>query len=217
MSNERASGGPGVGTVDMKLEVVVIPVSDVDRAKRFYGGLGWRLDADLVTGPGRRVLQLTPPGSDCSIHFGNGITTAVPGSAQGILVVYEMESARSELIGHGVDVSEAFHYGPNGPVPGPDPEGRSYFTRASFSDPDGNGWVLQEIKTRLPGRGLGNDVATLTELLREAEDRHGKYQATAPEHHWSGWYAAYLIARQRGKSSDDSAKDAALHVEGAHR
>src|SRR5262252_5370084 len=203
MSKEQATRAPGAGAVDMKLEVVVIPVSDVDRSKRFYGSLGWRLDADLVLGPDRRVVQLTPPGSDCSIHFGKGITKAAPGSAQGmILVVDDMAAARTDLIGHGVEVSEPFHLGPSGPVPGPDPEGRSYFTRASFSDPDGNGWVLQEIKTRLPGRGFGNDVATLTQLLREAEERHGAYEATAPKHHWSDWYAAYVVARQRGDSAD---------------
>jgi catechol 2,3-dioxygenase-like lactoylglutathione lyase family enzyme len=213
MRDEQTVQGPNAATVDMKLEVVVIPVSDVDRAKRFYGALGWRLDADLALGPDRRVVQLTPPGSDCSIQFGQGITRAVPGSAQGmILVVYDMESARAELTGHSVDVSEPFHFGANGPVPGPDPEGRSYGTRAAFSDPDGNGWVLQEIKTRLPGRGLSNDVATLTELLREAEERHGNYEATAPKHHWSGWYAAYVVARERGRTADESAKDAAVHM-----
>jgi catechol 2,3-dioxygenase-like lactoylglutathione lyase family enzyme len=199
----------------MKLEVVVIPVSDVDRAKRFYGGLGWRVDADIVLGPDRRVVQLTPPGSDCSIHFGKGITKAAPGSAQGtILVVYDMASARAELIGHGVEVSGPYHLGPDGPVSGADPEGRSYFTRAAFSDPDGNGWVLQEIKTRLPGRGLSNDVATLTALLREAEERHGAYEPTAPKHHWSDWYAAYVVARQRGRTTDDAVKDAGRHMEG---
>ncbi len=218
MGSEDAPGSPNAAAVDMKLEVVVIPVSDVDRAKRFYGGLGWRLDADLVTGPDRRVVQLTPPGSDCSIHFGKGMTKAAPGSAQGmILVVYDLQSARTELIGHGVDVTEAFHMGANGRVPGADPEGRSYFTRASFNDPDGNGWVLQGIKTRLPGRGLGNDVATLTELLREAEERHGSYEATAPKHHWSAWYAAYVVARERGGTADDAAKDAAVHMESARR
>ena len=212
--SEQTAQSPNAATVDMKLEVVVIPVSDVDRAKRFYGGLGWRLDADLAIGPDSHVVQLTPPASDCSIHFGKGITKAVPGSAQGmILVVYDMESARAELIGHGVAVSEAFHFGANGPVPGADPEGRSYATRASFGDPDGNGWVLQEIKTRLPGRGLGNDIATLTELLREAEERHGNYEATAPKHHWSNWYAAYLVARERGRTAEDAVKDAGLHME----
>jgi catechol 2,3-dioxygenase-like lactoylglutathione lyase family enzyme len=205
-------------TVDMKLEVVVIPVSDVNRAKHFYGNLGWRLDADLVPGPGLRVVQLTPPGSDCSIHFGSGITKAAPGSAQGtILVVPDMKSARADLIARGAEVSEPFHLGANGPAPGSDPEGRSYFTRASFSDPDGNGWVLQEIKTRLPGRGLGHDVATLTRLLREAEEHHGNYEASAPKHHWSDWYAAYIVARQRGRTADDAAKDAGLHMENVLR
>src|SRR5262245_55090823 len=140
--------------VNMKLEVVVLPVSDVDRAKRFYAGLGWRLDADFTAGD-FRVVQLTPPGSQCSIHFGMGVTPAAPGSVQNLfLVVFDIEEARAELIGRGVDVSEAFHYaGIRGPrVPGPDPERRSYATFASFSDPDGNGWLLQEIKTRLPGR-----------------------------------------------------------------
>jgi catechol 2,3-dioxygenase-like lactoylglutathione lyase family enzyme len=216
-SNERATQGEGAESIDMKLEVVVIPVSDADRAKRFYGGLGWRIDADLAIGPDRRVVQLTPPGSECSIHFGKGITAAAPGSAQGYLIVDDIEAGRAELIGHGVTVSEAFHFGPNGLAPGPDPQHRSYATRASFSDPDGNGWVLQEIKTRLPGRGLGNDVATLTELLREAEKRHGEYEPIAPKHHWSGWYAAYAIARQRGRTDEEAAKDAALHIESAAR
>jgi catechol 2,3-dioxygenase-like lactoylglutathione lyase family enzyme len=218
MSHEHADRTPSAEMVDMKLEVVVIPVSDVDRAKRFYADLGWRLDADLAIGPDRRVVQLTPPGSDCSIHFGKGITKAVPGSAQGmILAVYDIESARAELLGRGVDVSEAFHLGANGPVAGADPEGRSYATRASFKDPEGNGWVLQEIKARLPGRGLGNDVGTLTELLREAEERHGNYEATAPKHHWSGWYAAYVVARERGMTADDAAKEAAVHMDHARR
>jgi len=141
--------------VDMKLEVVVIPVSDVDRAKRFYEGLGWRLDADFP-GPGDwRVVQLTPPGSPCSIHFGKGVTAAAPGSVQNLyLVVSDIEAARAELKGHGVDVSEAFHFTGFGGtrVPGHDPEGRSYATHATFKDPDGNGWLLQEIKQRLPGR-----------------------------------------------------------------
>ena len=218
MRSEDAARSPHSAAVDMKLEVVVIPVSDVDRAKHFYGGLGWRLDADLAIGPERRVVQLTPPGSDCSIQFGKGITKAVPGSAQGmILVVYDMEPARAQLIGRGVEVSAPFHFGANGLVPGADPEGRSYATRASFNDPDGNGWVLQEIKTRLPGRGLGNDIGTLTELLREAEERHGNYEARAPKHHWSDWYAAYIVARERGRTADDAANDAAVHMESGRR
>ena len=155
MSSEPPTQIPSAGKVEMKLEVVVLPVSDVDRAKRFYGGLGWRLDADFTSGEDIRVVQLTPPGSQCSIQFGKGLTTAVPGSAQGLyLVVFDLEAARAELIGRGVDVSQVFHYaGIRGPrLAGPDPEGRSYRTWASFSDPDGNGWLLQEIKTRLPGR-----------------------------------------------------------------
>jgi catechol 2,3-dioxygenase-like lactoylglutathione lyase family enzyme len=203
--------------VDMKLEVVVIPVSDVDRARRFYEGLGWRLDADF-TGDDWRAVQLTPPGSPCSIHFGKGVTTAAPGSVQGLfLIVDDIEAARAELIAKGVDVSEAFHYaGVLGPrLPGPDPERRSYSSYASFSDPDGNRWLLQEVNTRLPGRGFGLDVATVTELLREAETGHGQYEATAPKHHWSGWYAAYVVAREQGKTPEEAAKDAARHMESA--
>ena len=141
-----------VGTVDMKLEVVTLPVSDVDRAKAFYESLGWRLDADIVRGVSFRVVQLTPPHSACSISFGKGLTTAAPGSAQRLLlVVSDIDAAREDLIGRGVEVSEAFHL-EGGRVPGRDPQGRSYQTYASFSDPDGNGWLLQEITTRLPGR-----------------------------------------------------------------
>ena len=142
-------------SIDLKLEVVVLPVSDVDRAKRFYEGLGWRLDADFPGAGDFRVVQMTPPGSQCSIHFGKGVTTAAPGSVQNLyLVVSDIEAARAELIGHGVDVSGAFHFPGFGgkPVPGPHPEGRSYSTFATFRDPDGNGWLLQEITTRLPGR-----------------------------------------------------------------
>ncbi|MEO8524631.1 MAG: VOC family protein [Caldimonas sp.] len=206
----------------MKLEVVVIPVSDVERAKRFYLGMGWRLDADFASGESWRVVQLTPPGSPCSFFIGKGLTKATPGSVQGLLLmVDDIEAARAELIGYGVDVSEAFHFegglhftGTEGRVPGPDPAHRSYFTFASFNDPDGNGWVLQEIKTRLPGRGVGSaDVATLTELLREAEEHHGGYEATAPKHHWSGWYAPYIVARERGKTPEEAAREAVRHVE----
>jgi catechol 2,3-dioxygenase-like lactoylglutathione lyase family enzyme len=152
MSSDTSAGMPEVGTVDMKLEVVTLPVSDVDRAKAFYQSLGWRLDADIVRGDAFRVVQLTPPHSACSISFGKGVTTGEPGSVQRlILAVYDIDAARNELTKRGIDVSEVFHLA-GGPVPGPDPEGRSYQTYASFSDPDGNGWLLQEIKTRLPGR-----------------------------------------------------------------
>jgi catechol 2,3-dioxygenase-like lactoylglutathione lyase family enzyme len=229
VSNEHASQIPSAAKVDLKLEVVVIPVSDVDRSKRFYEGLRWRLDADFAFENGFRVVQFTPPGSGCSVQFGTKITSAAPGSAQGLyLIVSEIEAARDELVARGAAVSEVFHAGAPGAqfqrdgtsarLRGPAPDGASYRTFASFSDPDGNGWLLQEIKTRLPGRGLSNsDVATLTELLREAEDRHGKYEATAPKHHWSGWYAAYIVARERGKAPEEAAKDGATHIESADR
>ncbi|HWZ70867.1 MAG TPA: VOC family protein [Casimicrobiaceae bacterium] len=229
MSNEHATQAPSAARVDLKLEVVVIPVSDVDRAKRFYGSLGWRLDADFAFDNGFRVVQFTPPGSGSSVQFGTNITSAAPGSAQGTyLIVSEIEAARDELATRGAGISEVFHAGTPGAqfqrdgrssrVSGPAPDHASYGSFATFNDPDGNGWLLQEIKTRLPGRGLSNlDVATLTELLRETEERHGKYEATAPKHHWSGWYGAYIVARERGRSPDEAAKDAALHVEGAGR
>jgi catechol 2,3-dioxygenase-like lactoylglutathione lyase family enzyme len=209
---------------DLKLEVVAIPVSDVDRAKRFYESLGWRVDADFTNGDDWRLVQMTPSGSTCSVMFGKGFTTAAPGSAQGtFLVVDDVAAARAELIGRGAGVSEVFHFdgmalraaGTKGRVPGPDPEGRSYLSFASFSDPDGNSWLLQEVTTRLPGRGLSLDVATLTELLRETERRHGEYEPTAPKHHWSDWYAAYIVARERGRTPEEAAEDAALHMEGA--
>ena len=224
-SNEHATQIPTKATVDLKLEVVILPVSDVERAKRFYEGLGWRLDADFTTGEDWRAVQLTPPGSPCSIIFGKGVTTAVPGSVQGtFLIVDDVEAARAALIESGADVSEVFHFDSGlyvdgkGRVPGKDPKGRSYSSWASFSDPDGNSWMLQEIKTRLPGRGVSNlDVASLTELLRETETRHGEYEPTAPKHHWSEWYAAYIVARERGRTPDEAAKDGALHMETARR
>jgi catechol 2,3-dioxygenase-like lactoylglutathione lyase family enzyme len=222
LSNERATNVPSAGVSDTKLEVVVLPVADVERAKRFYERLGWRVDADFASGEDWRALQLTPPGSPCSVIFGKGVTTAAPGSVQGLLlIVDDIESARAELIGHGVDVSEVFHFdgglhvnGTYGRAPGPDPQGKSYSSFASFSDPDGNGWLLQEVTTRLPGRGYGVDVETLTALLREAEERHGKYEPIAPKHHWSVFYSAYLVARERGSAPDEAAQDAKRQVEG---
>jgi catechol 2,3-dioxygenase-like lactoylglutathione lyase family enzyme len=201
---------------DLKLEVVVVPVSDIDRAKRFYEGLAWRTDADLIAGDGQRVVQLTPPGSECSIHLRQGKNDGRAALGPGTwLIVSEIEAARADLLGRGADVSGVFHFTPErkGPVPGPDTEGRSYRTFASFSDPDGNAWLLQEITTRLPGRGLGRDVATLTGLLQEAEKRHGEYEPTAPKHHWSGWHAAYTVAREQGRTPDEASKAAALHLE----
>src|SRR5688572_8650394 len=198
MSSTETIKGPAMETdltdmVDLKVEVVVIPVSDVDRAKRFYESLGWRLDADFAAGDAWRLVQMTPPGSPCSIMFGKGFTTAVPGSLQGtFLVVDDLEAARTQLMGNGVDVSEVFHFGGDllnarseGHTPGRDPKGRSYFSFASFNDPDGNGFLLQEVTSRFPGRGLSSDVATMTDLLQEAETRHGRYDAGAPKHHWS--------------------------------
>ena len=220
-NTERATQLPTAATVDLKLEVVVLPVSDVDRAKRFYEGLGWRLDADFSGVEDWRGVQMTPPGSPCSIHFGTGITPAAPGSVKNLyLVVSDMKAARAELVSRGVDVSEPFHFTTFGapPTPGPDPTGRSYATYATFSDPDGNSFLLQEIKTRLPGRGLSNlDVPNLTELLREAETRHGAYEPTAPKHHWSDFYAAYIVARQQGKTPEEAVNDGVRTVEGARR
>jgi len=215
ISNKHAAQVPNAATVDLKLEVVAIPVSDVDRAKAFYGSLGWTLDADFMVGKDFRAVQLTPPGSPCSIHLS---TTAVPGSAKGMfLVVSDIDAARRELIARGVAVSDVFHFdGNHHVVPGLDPERQSYGSYASFNDPDGNQWILQQVTTRLPGRGLGSmDVATLTELLRETEQHHGVYEPTAPKHHWSGWYSAYIVARQRGRTPDEAAKDARLHIEAA--
>jgi catechol 2,3-dioxygenase-like lactoylglutathione lyase family enzyme len=161
VSNETSTKVSGAAAVEMKLEVVVVPVSDVDRAKGFYQALGWRLDADFASGDDFRVIQLTPPGSPSSIIFGTGITSSEPGSAESlILVVNDIDAARDDVAGRGVEVSEVFHdvggvfhhAGKEGRVTGPDPQGRSYASWASFNDPDGNGWLLQEIKTRLPGR-----------------------------------------------------------------
>ena len=206
--SETASETPRARSVNMKLEVVVIPVSDVDRAKRFYGDLGWRLDADFVVGDTFRVVQFTPPGSPSSIHFGTGVTSAVPGSAQGLyLVVSDIEAARAELIGRGVDVSEVFHVAGPGqpPVSGPDPSGAA-ISYATFSDPDGNGWLLQEVTVRFPGRVDADDTtfASPTELasaLRRAEAAHGEQEKRTGERDadWPNWYAEYMVAEQAGK------------------
>lgn len=215
MNNEPIMADRNVASVDLKLEVVVLPVSDVERTKQFYAGLGWRLDANFTLADGRRLVQMTPPGSPSSIHFGDGITPAAPGSVRNTyLVVDDINTAREELVRRGAAVSEVFHLDANfTPAPGPDPQGQSYRSLAAFSDPDGNSWLLQEIKTRLPGRGFSSDTATLTDLLREAEKRHGEYEASSPKHHWSGWYAAYIVARERGKTADAAASDAAAAIE----
>ena len=218
---ENPTPAASARTIETKLEVLVLPVSDVDRAKRFYAGLGWRLDGDFSNGPGWRVVQMTPPGSQTSVHFGKGITTAAPGSVKGTyLVVEDVVAARAELIAKGADVSEPFHFTSIGGQlqPGVDPERRTYFTYATFSDPDGNSWLLQEITTRFPGRGFsGLDLATMTGLLRETEMRHGDYERVAPKHHWSDWYAAYMVAREQGRTPEEAVKDAGIHMESVLR
>ena len=200
--DDNATGDASVGTVDMKLEVVVIPVSDVGRATEFYKRLGWRQD---VTPPGSGVVQLTPPGSGCSVHFGANLTSAAPGSSKGYLIVSDIEAARKKLVAAGVEVSEIFHLGAKGPAGGPDPERRSYFSLASFSDPDGNQWLFQEITTRLPGRidatatsfGSASDLAN---AMRRAETAHGEHEKRTGQRdeNWPDWYAAYMVAEQAG-------------------
>ena len=214
----RSEVTPRARGVDMKLEVVVIPVSDVDRAKRFYGGLGWRLDADFAAGDDFRVIQFTPPGSGCSVIFGKNVTAAAPGSAQGLyLVVSDIEAARDELLRRGVGISEVFHdagdvhAGADEPylfgrlrVNGPDPDHRSYRSYASFSDPDGNGWLLQEVTVRLPGRVDADTTFTssteLAAALRRAEAAHGEHEKRTGQRDadWPNWYAEYMVAEQAG-------------------
>ncbi|RQH05373.1 glyoxalase [Paraburkholderia dinghuensis] len=208
--------------LDTKLEVIVIPVSDVDRAKLFYGGLGWRLDADYASDDGYfRVIQFTPPGSGCSVIFGKNVTTAAPGSTQGLyLIVSDVEAARKDLLGRGVATSEVFHdaagayAGPDEPylfgrirVSGPDPEHRSYRSFASFSDPDGNGWLFQELTHRAAGR-VDSDATTFTSsaelaaALRRAETAHGEHEKRTGgqrDENWPDWYATYMISEQGGK------------------
>jgi catechol 2,3-dioxygenase-like lactoylglutathione lyase family enzyme len=201
---------PSARTTDMKLEVVTIPVADVDRTKRFYGDLGWRLDADFVVGDAFRGIQFTPPGSPCSIQFGTGVTSAVPGSARGLyLVVSDIQSARVELINRGVDVSELFHRAGPGqpPLSGPDPARRSYFSYATFSDPDGNEWLLQEVTARFPGRIDANatsfaSVSDLASAMRRASVAHGEHEMRTGgqrDENWPDWYAEYMVAEQAGK------------------
>ena len=197
------------GPVDMKFEVTAIPVSDVDRAKRFYGNLGWRLDADFVVGDTFRGVQFTPPGSPASIHFGKGVTPAAPGSASGLfLVVSDIEAARTDLVSRGVNVSEIFHVAGPGhpPIPGLDPERRSYFSYATFKDPDGNTWLLQEVTVRFPGRVDANQtafasVADLATALRRAEAAHGEHEKRTGvrDANWPDWYAEYIAAEQAGR------------------
>jgi catechol 2,3-dioxygenase-like lactoylglutathione lyase family enzyme len=206
-----------VARVAMKLEAVVIPVSDVDRAKQFYGNLGWRLDADFPFDNGFRVVQLTPPGSGCSVQFGTKITSAAPGSAQGsYLIVSDIEAARDELVARGVEVSEVFHAatpgaqfqtnGTSGRVSGPAPDRASYRSYATLTDPDGNGWLLQEITTRLPSRidAATTSFASVSDLassLRRAEAAHGEHEKRTGQRdaNWPDWYAQYMVREQAGE------------------
>jgi len=220
VKSETLHDDASVASVDMKFEIVVIPVSDVDRAKQFYQKLGWRLDADFAAGDGFRVIQFTPPGSACSVIFGKNVTAAAPGSAQGLyLIVSDIAAAREDLASQGVKISEVFHdasgeYG--GPdeaylfgrrrVSGRDPERRSYRSFASFSDPDGNGWLLQEITRRLPGRidSASTSFASVNDLasaFRRAEAAHGEHEKRTGkrDENWPEWYAAYMVAEQSGK------------------
>jgi catechol 2,3-dioxygenase-like lactoylglutathione lyase family enzyme len=200
-----------VGKVAMKLEVITIPVSDVERAKEFYGRLGWRLDADFSKGDDR-VVQFTPPGSQCSVHFGRNVTSVAPGSAQSLwLIVSDIQAARDELVGRGIEVSEVFHYAgwnrvdPDARLSGPAPDRRSYASFVSFSDPDGNGWLLQEITTRLPGRVAGDttyaSAGDLAQALRRAEAAHGEHEKRMGQRdqNWPDWYAEYMRREQSGE------------------
>jgi catechol 2,3-dioxygenase-like lactoylglutathione lyase family enzyme len=195
-----------MSTTTQKFEVTTIPVADVDRAKAFYLSLGWRLDIDFEPAPGVRGVQFTPPGSQASIQFGKGTNTMEPGSVQGLfLVVEDIEAARDDLIARGVEVSDYVHLDlETGFAPGLDPERRSYASRATFADPDGNTWTLQEITERLPGRVEVRDTAALSQLLLETALYHGAYEAIAPQHDWWDWYAAYLDARQNGSTPDEA-------------
>jgi catechol 2,3-dioxygenase-like lactoylglutathione lyase family enzyme len=215
VTNERTIDA-SVAKVDMKLEAVVIPVSDVDRAKKFYGNLGWRLDADFAFDNGFRVVQFTPPGSGCSVQFGAKVTPATPGSAHGLyLIVSDVAAARKELIARGVEVSEVFHAGTpgaqfqpdgdKGRVKGAAPDHGSYRSFASFSDPDGNGWLFQEITTRLPGRvdraqtafASANDLSSALQRAAAAHGEHEKRIGQRDEN-WPAWYAEYMVREQAG-------------------
>ena len=212
MSSSPSESASGTPQVDMKLEVIRIPVSDVERSKQFYDSLGWRLDADIAVGDDFRILQYTPPGSGCSISFGKGVTSAPPGSGGGELVVSDIEAARDELIGRGVSPSEVFHGSPfpGGRLPGPDPERRSYRSYAAFDDPDGNEWILQEVTARLPGRIDSGDTTfssenDLASALRRAAAAHGEHEKRTGEadENWPDWYAAHMAAEQSGAELPD--------------
>ena len=212
MSSDAATNGSSAATLATKFEVTTLPVADVDRAKAFYQRLGWRLDIDFKPSPDTRAVQFTPPGSPASIQFGEGMTT-MSGPLQGLLLIVEdIEAARDDLIGRGADVGEIWHSEPGkGPMPGVDPQRTSYASRASFADPDGNQWQLQEITERLPGR-VETDVASDAELLHETALHHDAFEKAAPPHDWWDWYAAYYDARQTGATSDEAAAAAGRYM-----
>jgi catechol 2,3-dioxygenase-like lactoylglutathione lyase family enzyme len=214
-SGETTTDGSGSAPVPLRFEVTLLPVTDVDRAKAFYEGLGWRLDADFPIDDGYRVVQMTPPGSLASMQFGKGLTDMEPGSLDGLyLIVDDVEAARADLIARGAKVSEVWHgrgLGKDGKEPGPDPEHATYRSFASFADPDGNTWLMQEIHERLPGRVSG-DVASFAELLLETSIHHGAFEAIAPEHNWWDWYSAYIDARQRGAGPEASEQAADAYM-----
>jgi catechol 2,3-dioxygenase-like lactoylglutathione lyase family enzyme len=222
LDTATATRVPETRSSDLKLEVVILPVSDAERTKQFFASLGWREDADFVFTEDFRVLQFTPPGSEASLIFGTGVTTAVPGSAGSLLLaVDDIETVRAELIERGVEVSEIFHgvafsADGEGRVPGPDPERKSYGSYATFSDPDGNEFLLQEVSSRLPGRVDETPVATLAELLRETALHHDRFEKAAPAHDWWDWYAPYLSARQHGSTSEEATAAADLYMKEPH-
>jgi catechol 2,3-dioxygenase-like lactoylglutathione lyase family enzyme len=201
-----ATQKPATAKLPARFEVTTLPVADVDRAKAFYLSLGWRLDIDFEPAPGVRGVQFTPPGSQASIQFGENTNSMTPGSLQGLfLVVDDIVVAREDLIARGVEVGELWHLElGKGPVPGPDPQRGSYTSRATFADPDGNTWVLQEVTERLPGRVEVTDSAAQAELLLETAKRHGEFGAVAPPHDWWDWYGAYMNARQGGATPDEA-------------
>ncbi len=219
MSTATAVQTPETRTADFKLEVVILPVSDAERTKQFFTSLGWREDADFVFTEDFRVLQFTPPGSEAAIIFGTGVTDAVPGSVGSLLLaVDDIDAARAELIERGVEVSEVFHgvaFDASGSrrVPGPDPERKSYSSYATFTDPDGNEFLLQEVTSRLPGRVDTTPVATLAELLLETAMHHDDFEKATPEHNWWDWYAPYLAAREQGKTSEKATEAADRYME----
>jgi predicted enzyme related to lactoylglutathione lyase len=215
---------PKTRTVDHKLEVAVLPVADADRAKAFYSSLGWREDGDVRIGDDYRILQFTPTGSQASIIFGTGVTSSVPGSGGSlVLAVADIDAARADLVARGVAVSEVFHDAGGGVIggfrtgtdvraPGRDPEGRSYASYATFSDPDGNEFLLQELTTRFPGR---TDIPAIAELLHETAEHHDAYEKSSSPHDWWHWYAAYFDARQAGSTPEEASVIAGRYMEEA--